>query len=68
MSKTILKIGGMSCNHCVAAVKDALKTVPGLAEVDVKVGEASFAGSADLAQVRKAIEEEGYEVLAESHA
>lgn len=62
MSKTTLKIDGMSCGHCVAAVKEALSTIPGLAELDVKIGEASFGGSADLEQAKKAIEEEGYTV------
>lgn len=63
MSKTTLKIGGMSCGHCVAAVKEALTAVPGLSELDVKIGEASFGGSADVETAKKAVEEEGYTVL-----
>jgi copper chaperone CopZ len=68
VSKTTLKIGGMSCGHCVAAVKEALQTVPGLTDLDVKVGEATFGGSVDLAQVKQVIEEEGYTVLEVAHA
>ncbi|HLO02706.1 MAG TPA: heavy-metal-associated domain-containing protein [Symbiobacteriaceae bacterium] len=68
MSKTTLKIGGMSCGHCVAAVKEALTAVPGLTDLDVKVGEASFGGSADVEQAKKAVEEEGYTVLTVSRA
>ncbi|MCL2352952.1 MAG: heavy-metal-associated domain-containing protein [Firmicutes bacterium] len=38
MSNLTLKIGGMSCEHCAKAVKDALLALPGVrgALVDLK--------------------------------
>ncbi len=60
---TVVKISGMSCNHCVMGVKKALSAVPGLENLDVKIGEARFEGNADIAKVKEAIEEEGYEVV-----
>ena len=35
MSETIIKIEGMSCGHCTAAVEAALKAVPGVQSVVV---------------------------------
>jgi len=59
----VVKISGMSCNHCVMGVKKALAVVPGIENLDVKIGEAKFEGNVDLAKVKEAIEEEGYEVV-----
>lgn len=57
-------ISGMTCDHCVRAVKKALEGVPGVRRADVRVGHADVE-SEDT--VRKdllvtAIEEEGYQV------
>ena len=43
MSKTTMKIQGMTCNHCVMRVAKALKAVPGVedAQVDLQKGEAA---------------------------
>lgn len=60
---TRLKIDGMSCEHCVRAVSDALKAVPGVAtvvEVSLDRGEAIIEGSAETASLIAAVEEEGY--------
>jgi copper chaperone len=35
VQKTILTVEGMSCNHCKAAVKKALKKIEGVEEVNV---------------------------------
>ena len=42
MATTTLKVSGMTCNHCVHAVKQALENVDGVeeAKVDLKGGEA----------------------------
>ena len=42
MAKTILKVQGMTCNHCVMRVMKALKAVPGVqdAQVDLQKAEA----------------------------
>ncbi|WP_022799217.1 CopZ family metallochaperone [Thermus islandicus] len=63
-----LKVEGMTCNHCVMAVKKALLKVPGVerAEVSLERGEALVEGEADPKALIQAVEEEGYraEVLA----
>jgi len=63
-----LKVEGMTCNHCVMAVKKALSRVPGVerAEVSLERGEALVEGNADLKALIRAVEAEGYraEVLA----
>lgn len=65
---TKLKVEGMTCNHCVMAVKKALLKVPGVekAEVYLDRGEALVEGQADPKALLRAVEEEGYraEVLA----
>jgi copper chaperone len=40
MAETKIAIEGMSCNHCVMAVKKALGGVPGILESDVQIGSA----------------------------
>lgn len=62
---TTVKISGMSCGHCVAAVKSVLQQVEGVTSLDVKLGEAVIesAGELDTAAVKHAIEEEGFQVL-----
>ncbi|HEX5581723.1 MAG TPA: heavy-metal-associated domain-containing protein [Gemmatimonadaceae bacterium] len=41
MSRTTLKIDGMSCGHCVSAVKKALEGLDGVAVESVAVGSAT---------------------------
>ncbi|WP_114313930.1 CopZ family metallochaperone [Thermus caldifontis] len=57
-----LKVEGMTCNHCVMAVKRALMKVPGVerAEVSLERGEALVEGKADPEALIRAVEEEGY--------
>jgi copper chaperone CopZ len=40
MAETKIAIEGMSCQHCVMAVKKALGGVPGILESDVQIGSA----------------------------
>lgn len=43
MSSTVaLRIQGMSCGHCVAAVERALRATAGVSGVSVQVGRAEF--------------------------
>ena len=67
MQSTDLKITGMTCNHCVAAVMRALKAVPGVAaaEVTLESGRALVTGTADPAILIRAIEQEGYQARLE---
>ncbi len=65
-TKTITVIG-MSCQHCVKAVTGALTGIPGVegAAVDLGKGTATFRFDpqrASMAQVKEAVEEQGYEV------
>jgi len=63
--KTTIKISGMSCMHCVAAVKGALKDLPGVKSLDVKVGEAVIETDAapDAEAIKRAIDDAGFEVV-----
>ena len=38
MKELKLEVAGMSCDHCVKAVRDALASVPGVTVHEVKVG------------------------------
>ncbi len=59
---TELTITGMTCDHCQHAVKSALESVAGVegAQVDLAAGTAQVDGSADVAALISAVEEEGY--------
>lgn len=41
MKELKLEVTGMSCGHCVKAVRDALTAVPGVTVHDVTVGSAT---------------------------
>ena len=62
--KRNLKISGMSCQHCVRAVKEALAEVPGVQLEAIDVGSASIVTESEsqVDQARLAIQEEGYRV------
>jgi len=66
MEKKTLNVTGMSCEHCVAAVKNALAAIDGVADivVSLKDGTASFSHDpavAPLETIGAAIREEGYD-------
>jgi copper ion binding protein len=65
--KTTLKIDGMSCEHCVKHVKDALEEISGVksARVSLKDGGADVEHDAavTLAAMKEAVTEAGYEVV-----
>ena len=65
--KTILKIEGMSCDHCVKHVKEALEGTAGVtsAVVSLKEGtaEVEHGGEAALEAMKAAVGEAGYEVV-----
>lgn len=65
MAETIeLKVDGMTCDHCVRAVTEAITGVDGVSEasVDLDAGAATLTGDGvDLEAVVAAIVEEGYE-------
>jgi copper chaperone len=63
--KTTIRIKGMSCNHCVAAVTKALNQIDGISDVQINLdkGEATFdhGTSVDMAQIKEQIEKAGYQ-------
>lgn len=61
--QTTLKISGMTCGHCVAAVTKALQQVPGVeqAEVSLDPQQAVVTGDAEPQALIAAVEQEGYE-------
>lgn len=63
MTKIVLKIDGMSCNHCKMSVEKALAQVKGIKtyQVSLEKGEAEITGDPDLAQVIAAIDDLGYQ-------
>lgn len=60
---TELKIDGMTCGHCVAAVKKALEKVPGVtaAQVELASGRARVEGEPALDALLAAVQDEGYQ-------
>ncbi|HNS77313.1 MAG TPA: cation transporter [Syntrophorhabdus sp.] len=65
MAEANITIEGMSCQHCVMAVKKALGGVPGILESNVQIGSAVV--KYDESKIRKEdietkIEDAGYKV------
>ncbi len=65
MERVTLEVRGMSCGHCVAAVKKALAGLPGVGEVEVSLDPPRAKVSYDPAKtapdsLTKATEAEGY--------
>ena len=62
-----LKIRGMMCGHCEAAVKKALEAIPGVASAaadhEKSIAVVELTAPVDEAAFKKAIEDEGYEYL-----
>ena len=67
MTKETLKIEGMTCDHCVHHVTQALESVDGVqsAKVSLKKNEAvvKFDETASLDAMREAVAEAGYKVV-----
>jgi copper chaperone CopZ len=60
--ETEFRIEGMSCEHCVHAVKTRLGALPGVREVRVEVGRAVVVSDAPVARdaVASSLDDEGY--------
>lgn len=66
--KVVLKIGGMTCASCVNTIENSLKKLDGIVEVSVNLGaeKAYIAYNpriTTVAEMKKAIEEAGYQYL-----
>jgi copper ion binding protein len=68
MSESTYQVTGMTCGHCVQAVTGEIKRLPGVREVqiDLATGTVTVESDAPLAldQVRAAVEEAGYDLVA----
>ena len=63
MKKLELEIEGMSCGHCVAAVSEALKELPGVNVENVRIGAAQLTYEPDQVspdEILLAVEDAGY--------
>jgi copper chaperone len=67
MSKLVIEVDGMSCNHCKMAVEGGLKALAGVSSVEVdlkkKTAQVSYAeAKCGLPQMKAVIEDLGYTV------
>jgi len=65
MKNEIITIEGMTCNHCVMAVKRELSKLDILVK-DVSIGKAEVEyneNKIDMSKIVKAIEDAGYQVI-----
>ncbi len=67
MVNTSYKVEGMTCDHCVNAVRTEVSALEGVTSVDVDLatGEVSVDSEAalDVEAVRRAIDEAGYTLI-----
>ena len=63
----VLKVKGMSCQHCVMSVTKALNQLDGIknVRVDLARGEVQLDNTKELApnRIEKAIQDAGYEII-----
>jgi copper chaperone len=66
VSEIVLKIEGMSCQHCVARVKKAIDALSGIQNSEVAVGSAKVVfdeSKISKEEIAAAIEKTGYKTL-----
>ena len=68
MEKTIIKVEGMSCEHCVKAVTNAVNSVTGIGSVSVDLDAKTVtveydAAKTSLESIKTEIEDQGYDVI-----
>jgi len=66
MEKSVVKVGGMSCQHCANAITKAVSALPGVSDVavDLKAGTVTVEhdpGKTDAARIKAEIEDQGYD-------
>jgi len=65
--KTVLKVEGMSCQHCVNSIKKAVGTLQGVNTVDVDLKLKTVSVTYDperifLQEIKEIIDDQGFEV------
>jgi copper chaperone len=66
MQNVTLQVQGMSCGHCVKSVEGAVRHLGADATVDLASGKVSVAfdeNKVQLAAIKEAIEDQGYDVV-----
>jgi copper chaperone len=67
MTAVVMKVKGMSCQHCVMSVTKALNQLGGITnvQIDIAKGEVRFDNTKGVTsdQIQKAITDAGYEVI-----
>ncbi|MHC1787713.1 MAG: copper ion binding protein [Christensenellales bacterium] len=69
MEKTLLRVDGMSCEHCVKAITKAVGALSGVANVAVDLNAKTVTVEHDpvqspLDKIKFEIEDQGYDVVA----
>ncbi len=67
--KEVLKVEGMSCNHCVNSIETSVGELDGVSTVKVDLDKGDVAVEFDeakttLANIKETIEDQGYDVNA----
>ena len=62
---TVIRVNGMMCTHCKARVEQVCKAVSGTVDavVDLQAKNVTVTGEADVAALKQAIVDAGYEVV-----
>lgn len=68
MEKSVIRVDGMSCQHCVKAVSGAVNALPGIESVEVDLAAKTVAVAHDAAKsslktIKAVIEDQGYDVV-----
>ena len=65
LDSRVIRVNGMMCSHCTAAVEKACLSVPGTetAVADLEAKTVTVTGNADYEALKKAILAEDYEVV-----
>lgn len=65
--RSVFSVAGMTCGHCVSAVRAEVAGVPGVRDVDVDLDLGSLTvssdGDIDPAAIAAAVEEAGYQLV-----
>lgn len=65
MTKTTLRVDGMSCNHCVQTIEENVQQLEGVQHVDVQLdtGIVTVDGDVRTKDIVQTIEAQGFDVL-----
>jgi copper chaperone len=68
MEKSIIKVNGMSCQHCAMSVTNALKNQPGVSSAAVDLAAKTVTvdyspEAVSIEKIKEAIKDLGYEII-----